>query len=389
MPSWRVCGRAAVRDQRPPAPHALLDWGLAEDQSDRVIDWVAAVKLGIKVAPTGPDLTQAEAAEAVADLRRFSREAELKVREVTGLGEGLPVLDGVVVDRPHWIAASAQGMAILSAPMSRRVTAQARARAQQKSGVRRHAAKPPSAAAAAPIGTVLAFLSGKVLGQYDPFVPDPAQPDQPGRLLLVAPNIVKVERELGLDPTDFRMWVCLHESTHRLQFTAVDWLREYFRGLVTRFADEADLDAAALAARVKEAWKARLGGEKASWIESTQTPAQREIFDQLLALMTLLEGHADYVMDAVGPDVIPSVATIRSAFSARRRQGAGPIDRFFRRLLGMDMKIRQYVQGGAFVHAVVEQVGMTAFNAVWERPENLPTRNEITDPAAWVARIQP
>lgn len=352
------------------------------------IDWDAAVAFGSRAAPAGPTVSRIDAALAVADLRAFSREAELAVRGVTHLGHGLPVLDGVVVDRPGWIAATAEGMAVLTAPITARLAEQlaAKSPATRKPRGSHRTLGAPSAAAAAPIGTVLGYLSGKVLGQFDPFVPDPAHPDQPGRLLLVAPNIIKVEREIGANPQDFRMWVCLHESTHRLQFSAVPWLQEHFQGLIARFAAEADLDPSAFVDRIAAVVKSR-GRSGVSWIEATQTPAQLAVFNELLAMMTLLEGHADYVMDAVGPQVVPSVAQIRARFTRRRNRGGGPVDRIFRSLLGMDLKMKQYVQGGAFVHAVVEQVGMFGFNAIWQSPQALPTRAEIADPAAWVARV--
>jgi coenzyme F420 biosynthesis associated uncharacterized protein len=347
------------------------------------IDWKAAVAVGTRAAPTGPAVSRIDAAKAVVELRSFSRRAELAVRGVTQLGEGLPVLDGVVVDRPGWIAATAEGMEVLTAPITARLTEQLASRGR---GGSHRKVTPPSAVAAAPIGTVLGYLSGKVLGQFDPFVSDPAHPQHPGRLLLVAPNIIKVERELGANPQDFRMWVCLHESTHRLQFSAVPWLQDHFQGLVARFAEAADLDPAALLDRIVAVIKSR-GTSGTSWIEATQTPAQREVFDQLLALMTLLEGHADYVMDAVGPQVVPSVAQIRARFTQRRNRGGGPVDRAFRSLLGMDLKLKQYVQGGAFVHAVVDAVGMSDFNRIWSSPATLPTRAEIADPDAWVDRV--
>ncbi len=201
---------------------------------------------------------------------------------------------------------------------------------------------------------------------------------------------MKVEREIGADPTDFRLWVCLHESTHRLQFTAVPWLREYFRGLVVQFADEAETDPTEMLKRAVEAIRGGGTGaerERGSWIEGIQSPEQRELFDRIMALMTLLEGHADHVMDAVGPTVVPSVQAIRASFTARRKRTKGPIDRLLRALLGMDMKLAQYVKGGAFVGAVVDAVGMPAFNTVWTSPETLPTRAEIADPPAWISRV--
>jgi len=347
------------------------------------IDWPAAVRAGQRLAPMGPTVTPAEAAAVVADLRAFSARAELVVRDTTGLGHGLPVDDADVVDRPGWVKATAQGMELLAAPLIDKLG---------KAG-----GKTPGRwtrnVAGSQVGAILGFLSGKVLGQFDPLGGDPARP---GRLLLVAPNIVKVERELAADPTDFRLWVCLHESTHRLQFTAVSWLRDYFRSLVADFAEKADTDPSEMLRRAVDSIR---GGDKASpdgagrdgsgksWIEGIQSPEQRVVFNQLMALMTLLEGHADHVMDAVGPSVVPSVTAIRSSFSQRRQRTKGPIDRLLRALLGMDMKLAQYVKGGAFVGAVVDQVGMASFNAVWTSPDTLPTRAEITDPSAWVRRV--
>ena len=343
------------------------------------IDWAAAVRAGHRLAPTGPSVSPTEAARVVADLREFSGRAELAVRVTTGLGAGLPVQDAEVVDRRGWISATAQGMELLTAPLSAKMSA-----ALAKAGAKDTGRAP--AAAGSQIGAVLGFLSGKVLGQYDPIG---GSPDDPGRLLLVAPNIVKVERELRVDPTDFRFWVCLHESTHRLQFTAVPWLRDHFRGQVAAFADATETNLPDLFKRVLEGVTSsrRRSGESRSWIETIQTPAQREVFDSLMGLMSLLEGHADYVMDAVGPEVVPSVEKIRAAFTVRRTKGQGPFDRILRSLLGMDMKTAQYVKGAAFVTGVVDRVGMDGFNTVWTSPETLPSRAEITDPDAWVARV--
>ena len=342
------------------------------------IDWGAAVRAGQRLAPAGPVVTRLQAQQAVDDLQQFSARAELIVRDTTGLGASLPVERASVVDRPHWIEATAAGMAELTAPLA--------ARLGEKIGQAPRA----RAVAGAQIGLVLSFLSSRVLGQYDPLAPAPSGSvsGAPGRLLLVAPNIIKVERELAADPADFRMWVCLHESTHRLQFTAVPWLREHFRTLVADFAAAADTDPGELLARLVSAVTGRRSDRPSSWIETIQTPEQRAIFDQLMALMTLLEGHADHVMDAVGPAVIPSVTSIRRSFTVRRKKGRGPFDRILRALLGMDMKLAQYVQGAEFVGTVVDRVGMDAFNAIWTSPETLPTRAETSDPQAWINRVR-
>jgi coenzyme F420 biosynthesis associated uncharacterized protein len=229
-----------------------------------------------------------------------------------------------------------------------------------------------------------------VLGQYELFLPpDPTGREPAGRLTLVAPNIVHAEREMNVDPHDFRLWVCLHEETHRVQFTGVPWLREYIRSQMTEFLLASDLDLGTLLERLRSAADTVadvVRGGEGNLIDAIQTPAQKEILDRLTAVMTLVEGHGDYVMDAVGPSVVPSVADIRAKF-AHRREGGSRLDRTVRRLLGIEVKMKQYAEGSAFVRAVVEQAGMDGFNRVWTSPETLPTTAEITDPSAWVRRV--
>jgi coenzyme F420 biosynthesis associated uncharacterized protein len=244
-------------------------------------------------------------------------------------------------------------------------------------------------------GLILAYLSGRVLGQYELFLPPDASPvdgEHPGRLTLVAPNIVMVERELGVDPHDFRRWVCLHEETHRLQFTAVPWLRDYVQSQMSEFLLASELDPAAILHRLRSAADAMAGavrgGDGGSLIEAVSTPAQREIMDRLTSVMTLVEGHGDYVMDAVGPKVVPSVAQIRERFNARRGS-SGRLEQTVRRILGIDLKMKQYAEGSRFVRTVVEEAGMSTFNKVWTSPETLPTKEEFGNPRAWLDRVSP
>jgi coenzyme F420 biosynthesis associated uncharacterized protein len=202
---------------------------------------------------------------------------------------------------------------------------------------------------------------------------------------------------MGVDPRDFRLWVCLHEETHRVQFGAVPWLRGHMMDEITAFVGATDVDSAAVAERLKAAAAAAYGairdgfdadsGESGgSLVEAVQSPAQREILDRITALMSLLEGHADFVMDGVGPSVIPSVAEIRTKFQTRRKE-ASRVEQVVRRLLGVDAKLRQYRDGERFVRGVVERAGMEGFNRVWARADNLPTKAELADPQAWVTRV--
>jgi len=207
--------------------------------------------------------------------------------------------------------------------------------------------------------------------------------------LLVAPYLLQVQRDLDLDAADFRAWVCLHEETHRVQFTAVPWLREHLiagsRALVVDLAPDPDRLqelVKGVGARLREAVSE--GG--LGLADLLTTPEQRAELAQLTAVMSLLEGHADVVMDDVGPAHVPSVAVIRERFE-RRRDGVGLLDKVLRRLLGLEAKMRQYRDGARFVRAVQDQVGVDGFNAVWTAPDTLPSPAEIADPGAWVRRI--
>jgi len=199
-----------------------------------------------------------------------------------------------------------------------------------------------------------------------------------------------VERELGVNPHDFRRWVCLHEETHRTQFTSVPWLRGYVQEQMTEFLLASDLDPATILGRLRSAADAVAGavrdGGGDSVLEAIQTPRQREILDRLTSVMTLVEGHGDYVMDAVGPQVVPSVEQIRQRFNERRGT-AGRTERTLRRILGIDLKMKQYAQGSRFVSAVVEEAGMATFNKVWTSPQTLPTKDEFDRPELWLDRV--
>jgi|SRR5580700_8503096 coenzyme F420 biosynthesis associated uncharacterized protein len=354
-----------------------------------MIDWQVATSTGVRWVRPGPQVSMAEARKVVAELRELAAAVAEPVRELTGL-PGAPD-DGqvAVVDRPGWIRANVDGFRVVLDPLVQRMA---------ESG---NVPQPGSVITAVgsrvtgmQAGLILAYLAGRVLGQYELFLPpDPDAPgrDAPaGRLTLVAPNIVMVERELDVNPHDFRRWVCLHEETHRTQFTSVPWLRPYVQEQMSEFLLASDLDPASILDRLRSAADAVAGavrgGEGESLIEAIQSPRQRQILDKMTSVMTLVEGHGDYVMDAVGPAVVPSVAEIRAKFTARRGT-AGRMEQAIRRILGIDLKMKQYEQGAQFVRTVVGEAGMATFNKVWTSPETLPTRDELQDPRSWLARV--
>jgi coenzyme F420 biosynthesis associated uncharacterized protein len=385
-----------------------------------MVDWDLAVLAASKLSGPGPTVSRAEADAVVGQLRADADRSTALVGEYTGLQATERTAPVLVVDRPGWVQANVDGFATVISPLIDRLREKRGAPSPMVEAV-------GSRVTGLELGALLGFMSSKVLGQFDPFyAPEtralpagrPASPtavaspaaaphaDRPappavpphaaggsataGRLLLVAPNIVHVEGELDVDPTDFRLWVCLHEETHRVQFTAVPWMRDHIHGRIAALVESIEIEPGRLAGMLTDGLK-RVGDlvrgdDEVSLLDLIQTPEQRAIVDQVTAVMSLLEGHADVVMDGVGPEVIGSVAEIRRKFN-RRRTGGGTLDRVVRRLLGVDAKMAQYRNGAIFVRGVVDQVGMAGFNAVWTSPETLPSRAEIGDPEAWVRRV--
>jgi coenzyme F420 biosynthesis associated uncharacterized protein len=347
-----------------------------------MVDWGLAVATARRVAGPGPRLEPEQAEQVVSELRSCSRRAETFVAEHTGLSAPPGSAPVAVVGRPGWIQANADAFAELIGPLVGRM--------RRKERVAGPLDTVGSRLAGLEVGAMLGFLAGKVLGQYDPFLPESVRrPGEQGRLLLVAPNIVEVEQALGVMPEDFRLWVCLHEETHRVQFTAVPWMREHMRREIDVVLEGAPVELGDLLGRLLAAGREALNVGRAdgpSLLDLVQTPEQREGVDRLAAVMSLLEGHADVVMDDVGPDVVPTVSTIRARFEQRRDSAIG-LSKVFRRLLGLEAKMRQYRDGAAFVRAVQDRVGVDGFNAVWAQPENLPSPAEVADPPAWVTRV--
>jgi coenzyme F420 biosynthesis associated uncharacterized protein len=351
-----------------------------------MIDWDLAVSTASRLAGPGPVITRPDADSVVAELKADADRSTGLVRDFTGLEATERTAPVLVVDRTGWVQANADGFADLMGPLVEKMQSRKGAPGPVTEAV-------GSKVTGMEVGGLLGFMASKVLGQFDPFYSGPGldgSTPSTGRLLLVAPNIVHVENELEVDRTDFRLWVCLHEETHRVQFTAVPWMRDHIKSEIDAMIGAVDLDPGKVASMLGDAAR-RVGDlvrgdDETSLLDLFSTPEQRVVMDRLTGVMSLLEGHADVVMDGVGPSVIPSVDDIRAKFN-RRRKGAGYVDRLLRRLLGMDAKMAQYRDGAAFVHAVVDRVGMADFNAVWAEPANLPSKAEIGDPQAWVRRV--
>ena len=337
----------------------------------RAVDWNFAATVGAKLVRPGPAATDYTHRQVIDQLAEASRTAELPVREVTGLIEGGEIPEAHIVDRVEWIRAATQSMRVMTG------------------GTESPRGFITGRITGAQTGAVLAFISSGILGQYDPFGPNG------GELLLVYPNVIAVERQLRVLPADFRLWVCLHEVTHRVQFRANPWLADHMSQSLAVLTEDAGEAVGDVVERLAELVRDRRDGVAPEpnssgvlgLLRAVQSEPQRHALDQLLVLGTLLEGHADHVMDAVGPAVVPSVATIRRRFNERRQRKQPPLQRIVRALLGFDAKLSQYTRGKAFVDHVVGKVGMARFNAVWSSAETLPLPTEIDEPQRWIDRV--
>src|SRR3954451_15588168 len=306
-------------------------------------------------------------------------------------GAGYPGLDpqgnappAELVDRATWADANLTTFSHMLEPIADRMSERL-GRAGPIAGPLRMGAGRTIAAEA---GLITGYMSQRVLGQFELSL---IQPEAPTRLLFVAPNLNKPITELDVERDAFINWIVLHELTHVVQFTGVPWLRDHLGGLLRAYLDTVDVQINVGAAGGLPSMpniqglveRFRDGGLMAL----IQNREQREIMDQLQPVMAVIEGYSEHVMDALGVTLVPGYEKLREAMDRRRRSRSAP-ERILQKLLGLDMKLRQYEQGKRFCDAVVDQVGIDGLNAVWRPPDHMPTPAELADPGVWVTRTQ-
>jgi coenzyme F420 biosynthesis associated uncharacterized protein len=244
-------------------------------------------------------------------------------------------------------------------------------------------------AAGAEMGVVLGWMSGRVLGQYDLLFTEGDAPQD--AVYYVGPNIVSLERRHGFDPREFRLWIALHELTHRAQFTGVSWLKGHFLELVEHSVAIASPDPRqVLEALGRMAMEIRSGRNplaESGLVGALASPEQLETLRSIQGMMSLLEGHGDVTMDRAAAELIPSAARFSEVLRSRRESASG-ITRFFQQLIGLEAKLRQYADGESFVREIERTGGPELLALAWLRPENLPSMAEIKAPERWVARVR-
>jgi coenzyme F420 biosynthesis associated uncharacterized protein len=373
---------ALTRTVTPAAPSK--DAGTADGQdvaakrgATPLIDWIIAEKIAAYVAGEGdaPPLT-VELAPLAADAAR----RVVQYTRLTPIRE-LPPPEGV--GRREWISANLGSMRRMLDPVLDRAGAKlGLLKGPRSLGV--------SVVSTIEIGVVVGFLAQRVLGQYELVLLEETSEDEPPRLLFVLPNLGAAVKALGAPEDEFLTWVTLHEVTHAVQFSGVPWLQPHMAGLVAELLNsmELRLEGPRRLRMPSIAEIKRIAGavRRGDIVGIFASEGERATIDRVQATMAVIEGHAEHVMDAVAPELLPSLPKLRAALDRRRHSQSGRA-RLLAKLLGLEMKMRQYEHGKLFCDEIVRRAGTDALVAVFSAPEALPTIDELTDPVAWLLRM--
>jgi coenzyme F420 biosynthesis associated uncharacterized protein len=346
------------------------------DPPDGPVNWQRAERVALRLAGWGQAAEPVDWAAREAEYLAYSRRSETVIADYLGVSLPAPIERVRAVDRRTWVQTNFASLADTVGPLGRVYAAQAR-----------HPSALEAQLAGAQLGAVFGYLSRRVLGQFDLSLLSP-DPEERGVLYFVEPNIRAVQEQLGLSES-FRMWVALHEVTHVFEFEAYPWVRPHFRGLVERFLERAASGLSEQGAGLPQLLGRLAQGASLErhWMSWLMRPDERALFEELQALMSLVEGFSDHVMNALGRDLLPDFAAIERAVRARQ-EARGPGAELLERLVGLDLKRAQYKDGEAFVRQVVAARGLPFLLRVWDGPEMLPTLAELRDPARWVTRVE-
>ncbi len=353
---------------------------MANDQ-ERFIDWDAARSLAVRMNQQEP-LMADERERLDVYYRSLVERCFPIVQAYTGIQLSGTSERTFTFDRVDWIGANIDAFRHLLEPVEQMVASQRAKGNTAFNGLNRRLAS-------AEVGLLLGYLARRVLGQYDLALLG-REPVEGGKLYYVEPNIRQIEATLGLPRNDFRMWLALHETTHAFEFEGNPWVPTYFNGLLNQYLGTVQHDAQLLTSGMSGLRtivdRTRNRDADASWVEAVMTREQRDIFAQLQALMCMVEGYSNHVMNAVGRDLLPTYDTISRRFEQRKTRRS-PADELFGRLTGLKLKMEQYRLGEEFIDAVVAARSHAVARRIWDGPEFLPTMQEIRNPGAWLSRI--
>jgi coenzyme F420 biosynthesis associated uncharacterized protein len=346
------------------------------------IDWDLARTIAAKVNRHEPMVVGDDRARMHDDFEEFTALAEELVTAETGLKSLDGNARGKVADRADWVDANIRSFQRLLQPMLQ----------QMEEKLDGPFASVGPKVAGAELGMLLGWMSTRVLGQYDLLVIEDEDPEQQDIVYYVGSNVAALEKRFAFPERDFRLWLALHEVTHRAQFTGVPWMREHFLGLVNTTMDEVDPDPQRFIDGLRRALAAKKAGDDpladGGLTAVFASERQREALEHIGGLMSLLEGHGDITMDRAGVGVVKGADRF-GRILRQRRQNASKFVALIQRLAGLEAKMKQYAQGEAFIHAVEGHGGRDLIDRVWEGPTMLPLLAEIRVPDEWIERVSP
>ncbi|MGH9105678.1 MAG: zinc-dependent metalloprotease [Acidimicrobiales bacterium] len=356
---------------------------------DGPISWEVARRVANRIAERQPWLATGRLTVLEEDFAELTAQAEALVAKETGLQSYCGPARARVTDRPGWVTANVASFQRLLRPLTKKLEdAMAKPPPMLGPVPMRVPAQVSRNITGAQLGILLGWMSTRVLGQYDQLLIEDENPEDQDIVYYVGHNVIELEDRYGFQPRQFRLWIALHEVTHRAQFTAVPWLRAHFMDLVTSLLEGVDPDPRrfleALKRAASQAREGRNPLDEGGLVALLASPQQRQALERIGGLMSLLEGHGDIVMNRVAVDRIPQGTRFARALQ-ERRQRRGPA-RVVSSLIGLDAKLKQYEEGAQFVEAVEHAAGRELFDRVWEGPEWLPSLAEIRAPALWVER---
>lgn len=348
--------------------------------SEGAVDWDVARTVAARMNRSEPKLNTADKARMEAQFDEFTAQAEELVAAETGLVSLDGAARGRVADRADWVDANIRAFQRLLKPMLDQM--------DDKMGGPFSMIGPKIAGAE--VGALLGWMSTRVLGQYDLLVIEDEDPEEQDIVYYVGSNVAALERRFAFPDHDFRLWLALHEVTHRAQFTGVPWMREHFLGLVGKTLDDVDPDPQRFIDGLRRAVAAKRSGEDpladGGLTALFATEKQREALEQIGGLMSLLEGHGDITMDRAGVGFVHGADRF-GRILRQRRQNASRFVHLIQRLAGLEAKMKQYAQGEAFITEVESHGGRVLIDRVWERSEFLPLLTEIREPDLWIERV--
>jgi coenzyme F420 biosynthesis associated uncharacterized protein len=351
------------------------------------VDWGLAERVAIRVAGREPLASSYHYDRLASDFADVTARAEGLVAEATGLRSTSGAARARVVGRDDWVRANLASFRRLLRPLIDKM-GERTDRSGPLSGVTGAVSR---RAAGVEVGLLLGWMAGRVLGQYDLLVIDDEDVADQDLVYYVGPNVLALEKRFGFPPEEFRLWLALHEVTHRAQFTGIPWLREHFLTLVHRTLDAVDpdprrfLDAFGQVLEDVRSGKSPLDDGGLAVLFAS--PEQRDLLNRIGGMMSLLEGHGDVTMDRAGEGHVPSAARFSRALHERRKQG-GSLAKVVQRTMGIDAKMKQYAQGEAFISYIEEHGGPQTLDAAWRGPQWLPTLAEIRAPQEWLDRVR-